>query len=125
MINLSKRLSMGGLFMYRKLDSDAWKEYLSKFNSIKDTITVKDFCVENNLNKSQFYYHKKRLEKVELEKSQPIFHEISLETKDDYLEENIATLKEVKINIGNANITIPVSETTLIATIIRELVLKC
>ncbi len=111
--------------MYRKLDNDARKEYLNKFNSIKDTITVKDFCVENTLNKSQFYYHKKRLEKVELEKSQPIFHEISIETKDDYLEENIATLKEVKINIGNANITIPVSETTLIATIIRELVLKC
>ena len=50
--------------MYRKLDNDAWEEYLNKFNSVKDTITVKDFCTENNLNKSQFYYHKKRVEKV-------------------------------------------------------------
>ncbi|WP_138205010.1 hypothetical protein [Haloimpatiens lingqiaonensis] len=48
--------------MYRKLDNDAWEEYLNKFNSIKDTITVKDFCAENNLNKSQFYYHKRILE---------------------------------------------------------------
>ncbi|MCY6958462.1 hypothetical protein [Clostridium brassicae] len=40
--------------MYRKLDNDTWEEYLNKFNSIKDTITVKDFCAENNLNKSQF-----------------------------------------------------------------------
>jgi len=42
-----------------------------------------------------------------------------------FADTKIYALKEVKINIGNANITIPVSETTLIATIIRELVLKC
>ncbi|MBV1817135.1 hypothetical protein HF847_00170 [Clostridium cochlearium] len=42
--------------MYRKLDNDSWEEYLNKFNSVKDTITVKDFCAENNLNSSKAYY---------------------------------------------------------------------
>lgn len=110
--------------MYRKLDNDAWEEYLNKFNSIKDAITVKDFCTENNLNKSQFYYHKKRVEK-ETESKEPIFQAISLNSKVDNIKENKSTLKEVKINVGNANIFIPVSEATLITSIIKELILKC
>jgi hypothetical protein len=81
---------MGGLFMYRKLDNDAWEEYLNKFKSIKDTITVKDFCNENNLNKSQFYYHKKRIERV-TESKEPIFQAISLNSKVDNIKENKST----------------------------------
>lgn len=110
--------------MYRKLDNDAWEEYLNKFNSAKDTITVKDFCAENNLNKSQFYYHKKRVKKV-TESKETIFQAISLNSKVDNIKEDKSTLKEVKINVGNANIFIPVSEATLITSIIKELILKC
>lgn len=110
--------------MYKKLDNDAWEEYLDKFESIKDTITVKDFCAENNLKKSQFYYHKKRLEKTTKSK-EPVFQAISLNSNVDNIKEDKLTLKEVKINIGNANITIPVSEATLITSIIKELTLKC
>jgi len=110
--------------MYRKLDNDSWEEYLNKFNSVKDTITVKDFCAENNLNKSQFYYHKKRVEKIAKSK-EPIFQAISLNSKIDNIKEDNSTLKEVKINVGNANIFIPVSEATLITSIIKELILKC
>ncbi|WMJ79175.1 hypothetical protein RBU49_09755 [Clostridium sp. MB40-C1] len=110
--------------MYRKLDNDTWEEYLNKFNSIKDTITVKDFCAENNLNKSQFYYHKKRVQKV-IESKETIFQAISLNSKVDNIKENKSTLKEVTINVGNANILIPVSEATLITSIIKKLILKC
>ncbi|WP_138205550.1 IS66 family insertion sequence element accessory protein TnpA [Haloimpatiens lingqiaonensis] len=113
--------------MYRKLDNDTWEEYLNKFNSVKDTITVKDFCAENNLNKSQFYYHKKRIEKVNEsnESKETIFQAISLNSKIDNIKEDKSTLKEVKINVGNANILIPVSEATLITAIIKELILRC
>ena len=111
--------------MYKKLDNNGWLEYLEEFNSIKDTISLKDFCIKHNINKSQFYYHRKKTEKVEPKKSEPVLHAISIDTKEDILEGKIANIREIKINIGNANITIPVSETTLITTIIKELVIKC
>ncbi|SHH92470.1 hypothetical protein [Clostridium grantii] len=47
--------------MARKLDNTAWEEYINKFDSLQGSKTVIDFCVENELIKSQFYYHKKRL----------------------------------------------------------------
>lgn len=111
--------------MYKKLDNETWEEYLNKFNSIKGTVTVKDFCNENNISKSQFYYHKRRLEKSENESREPVFQAISLNNKIDDVKKEKASLREIKINIGNANITIPVSETTLISSIISELVQKC
>jgi len=113
---------MGGLLMYKKLDNDAWEEYLDKFESIKDKMTVKDFCADNNLKKNQFYYHKKRVEKT-TESNEPIFQAISLSNKVDNIKEDKLMLKEVRINIGNASITIPVSEATLITSIIKELTL--
>ena len=107
--------------MSRKLDNATWEEYINKFNSYEGTVTVKDFCIENKLTKSQFYYHKRRLEK---ESSTTVFHAISL-TKQDNVQANISTSKEVKITVGNTNIIIPVSEATLITAIIKELILKC
>ncbi|AQS11369.1 hypothetical protein CLOBY_35250 [Clostridium saccharobutylicum] len=55
----------------------------------------------------------------------PAFHAVSLNTKQDNIEKNILTSKEVKITIGTANISISVSETTLIHSIIKELAAKC
>lgn len=109
--------------MARKLNNASLEEYINKFDSYKGAITVKDFCIENELTKNQFYYHKKRLEKIE--NIQPVFQSISLKNNANSVEQNTFTLKEVKINIGNANITISVSETTLIASIIKELAGKC
>ena len=108
--------------MSRKLDNDTWEEYIYKFASYKGTITVKDFCIDNNLSKTQFYYHKKRLEKKE---SKTVFHAISLNSNQDKIEKNISISKEVKINIGKASIAIPVSETSLISSIIKDLVTEC
>lgn len=111
--------------MDRKLDNSAWEEYINKFNSYEGAITVKDFCIDNKLTKTQFYYHKRRLDKTKIENIQPVFQSISLNNKEDSVKENKYTLKEIKINIGNANITIPASETILITSIIKELVAKC
>ena len=110
--------------MHKKLDNNTWKEYLDKFNSLEKIITVKDFCAEHNLNKTQFYYHKKRVEKA-LKSKETIFQAIPLKSKVDTIKEEKLTFKEVKINIGNANIIIPSSEATLITSIIKELMLKC
>lgn len=107
--------------MSRKLDNATWEEYINKFNSCKGTGTVKDFCIENKLSKSQFYYHKRRLEK---ENSTIVFHAVSL-TEQDNVEDNMDDSKEVKITVGSANIAIPVSEATLITSIIRELATRC
>ncbi|MCT8978870.1 hypothetical protein N4T77_20030 [Clostridium sp. CX1] len=107
--------------MSTKLDNATWEEYINKFEACKDELTVKDFCIENKLSKSQFYYHKRRLDK---EKPTTVFHAISL-TKQDNVEENITGSKEVKITVGNANITIPVSEATLITSIVKELATRC
>lgn len=109
--------------MSRKLNNASWEEYINKFDSSKGTITLKDFCIENKLSKSQFYYHKKRL--ATTNPTTPVFHAVSLNAKQDNIEKNILTSKEVKITIGTANITIPVSETTLIYSIIKELAAKC
>ena len=109
--------------MPKRLDNATWEEYSNKFNLYKGTITLKDFCIENKLSKSQFYYHKKRLDATN--STTPVFHAVSLNTKQDNIEKNILTSKEVKITIGAANITIPVSETTLIYSIIKELATKC
>ena len=107
--------------MSRKLDNTSWEEYVNKFDSFKGKVTVKDFCVENKLSRTQFYYHKKRLDK---EKPKTVFHAISL-TKQDNVEENISASKELKITVGNSIITIPVSEATLITSIIKELFTRC
>jgi len=106
--------------MSRKLDNSKWEEYINKFNSYKGKITLKDFCIENQLSKTQFYYHKKRLEKANSKTT--VFHEVSLKAEID----NITQVsKEIKISIGNAIISIPASETALVYSIIKELVAKC
>lgn len=63
--------------MSRKLDNATWEEYVNKFDACKGEITVKDFCIENKITKSQFYYHKRRLEK---ENTTTVFHDIGLST---------------------------------------------
>lgn len=109
--------------MSRKLDNAAWERYVNKFDSYKGTVTLKEFCIENELTRSQFYYHKRRLEKNN--PSTTIFHEVSLNSDKDNIEQTVETSKNIKITIGNATIDIPASETALIYSIIKELASKC
>lgn len=110
--------------MARKLSNADWAEYVKKFNEYNGEITVKDFCIQNDITKSQFYYHKKRLDEGNIEASESIFYPISLNNKN-ISNINSSSVKEIKINIGNATIIIPVSETTLISSIITELANRC
>jgi hypothetical protein len=112
--------------MGRRLDNAIWEEYIKKFETYKGSITVKDFCIENNLCKSQFYYHRKRLQREQLknEESSIVFHAIQLAKKDE-AKETTTPSKEVKIAIGNVTVTIPSSEASLISTIIKELAISC
>lgn len=109
--------------MSRKLDNAAWEEYINKFEDCNDKVTLKDFCVENKLSKSQFYYHKRRL--ANGNSKETIFHAVSLNVKEDDIEEKVHVSGEVKITVGNANIVIPTSEAALITSIIKELALRC
>ena len=109
--------------MSRKLDNSKWEEYINKFNSYRGEITLKDFCIENQLSRTQFYYHKKRLEKANSKST--VFQEVSLKDKKDNIAKFPDASKEVKISIGNATISIPTNETALVYSIIKELIMKC
>ena len=96
---------------------------VTKLNEYNGEITVKDFCIQNDITKSQFYYYKKRLDEGNIETSESIFYSINFNNSENDI--NISSIREIKINIGNATIMIPVSETTLISSIITELSNKC
>ena len=107
--------------MYKKLNNKAWEEAINKYYSDNQELTIKDYCSENNLNKSQFYYHKKRLNSKN-DKS-PVFHAVKFDNKE-VIRKELPVLNsslDVKIIIGAASISIPVSETALINSIIKEL----
>ena len=109
--------------MGKKLSHAEWEEYIKKFESYNGSITVKDFCIENNICKTQFYYHKRRLQKSQSENTQPVFHAISL--KQSNIEENITSTNVVKITVGNVTVIIPSDEANLIFKIIKELSISC
>lgn len=108
--------------MYKKLNNEAWEQAINKYYSDNQELTIKDYCFENNLNKSQFYYHRRRLNSKK-EKS-PVFHAVKLDDDEKVIKEDTTvtnTSLDVKIMIGAASISIPVSETALINSIIKEL----
>ena len=107
--------------MYKKLSNDEWREYINRYYSSDENLTVKDYCEENNINKSQFYYHKRKIE----EKATPVFHPIKINAEAATVKADIETSSEVKISIGNISVAIPASETTLINSLIKELLLRC
>ena len=61
--------------MSRKLSNEKWNEFTNLFSSYEGT--VRSFCEENNITKTQFYYHKRRIEANSTE-STTIFQSISL-----------------------------------------------
>ena len=109
--------------MYKKLSNAAWEEAINKYYSDNHDLTIKDYCSENNLNKSQFYYHKKRLSNKN--KKAPVFQAIKLDDNTKVIKkktQNFETSVDVRIVIGAASISIPVSETALINSIIKALI---
>lgn len=108
--------------MYVKNSPDQWAEMLEKFNSYDGSVT--NFCEENKISKSQFYYHRKR--KVQ----QPVvstFCEVELVkvTTPITTKEVDTPSSYIKIEINNVTIHIPPSEAALLTTIIKELSNSC
>lgn len=108
--------------MYKKLNNAAWEQAINKFYSDYSELTIKDYCLDNNLNKSQFYYHRRRLNNKN--DKDPVFHAVNLNDKTDIVKKEAPIPNnslDITIMIGTATISIPVSETALINSIIKEL----
>ena len=105
--------------MYQKLDNAAWEKYINEYSSLDNKISIKSFCQARNINPSQFFYHRKRIASVD---KPVVLQAINFKTKEKRL---VSSESKINLEIGNAKITIPVSETTLINSIIKELLEKC
>ena len=105
--------------MYQKLDNAAWEKYINEYSSLDNKISIKSFCQERNINPSQFFYHRKRIASAD---KPVVLQAINFKTKEERL---VSSESKINLEIGNAKITIPVSETTLINSIIKELLEKC
>ena len=105
--------------MYQKLDNAAWEKYINEYPSLDKKISIKSFCKERNINPSQFFYHRKRIASAD---KPVVLQAINFKTNEKRL---VSSESKINLEIGNANITIPVSETTLINSIIKELLEKC
>ena len=105
--------------MYQKLDNAAWEKYINEYSSLDNKISIKSFCQERNINPSQFFYHRKRIASAD---KPVVLQAINFKTNEKRL---VSSESKINLEIGNANITIPVSETTLINSIVKELLEKC
>lgn len=109
--------------MTKKVSEINWNQIMQKFSSYEGIIA--DFCRENKISQHQLYYRRKMLKK----KSNPIFHGIQLNKEESTHHTNNrpqdSGMKEIKIEIGKANIYIPTSEITLLSNIIQELTKSC
>ena len=103
--------------MYKKLSNDEWREYINRYYASDENLTVKDYCEENNINKSQFYYYKRKIE----EKATPVFHPININAEANVVRKDIGVPSEVKILIGNISTEVSESETDLVNSLIKEL----
>ena len=97
------------------------KDLVSRYQkrSIDKKISIKSFCKERNINPSQFFYHRKRIASAD---KPVVLQAINFKTNEKRL---VSSESKINLEIGNAKITIPVSETTLINSIIKELLEKC
>ena len=105
--------------MYQKLDNAAWEKYINEYFSLDKKISIKSFCKERNINPSQFFYHRRRIASAD---KPVVLQAINFKTNEKRL---VSSESKINLEIGNANITIPVSETTLINSIIKEFLEKC
>ena len=110
--------------MYKKLNNKEWEEAVDLYYKENKNISIKEYCTKNNLNKGQFFYHKRRIK--DMEHKEPIFQAIQLNNHEEIIKENISSKlsSEIKISIGAAKISIPANETALINSIIKDLILN-
>lgn len=105
--------------MAKRIDKETYREFIDKFSSYEGSVT--QYCIENNLSKSQFYYHKRRFETPK----DISFHNISLKEESLNIINENNTINNIKIEIGKANIFIPVNEIAILSEIIKEIAKSC
>lgn len=105
--------------MSKRFDKETWREFVENFSSYEGTVT--QYCIENNLSKSQFYYHKRRFETPE----EINFHAISLKDESIEIINKNDNKNDIRIELGKANIFIPVNEVFILSEIIKEIVKSC
>lgn len=112
--------------MNKKLSNKEWKNFIDDYcNNHYNSITINEFCKGHNLSKQQFHYHKKRITNTEANNSSnTVFQALTITSTEESISQTISNV-EVKISIDNAVIAIPVSETTLISRIIKDLSIQC
>lgn len=104
--------------MENELEEEYWGKILEKYSSYEGTL--RDFCSENNITKHKLYYYKKKLEKP----NKQAFHAIALKPVKAIGNAEKA-YKDIRIEIGKANIFIPTNEADLLKTILKELAATC
>jgi hypothetical protein len=106
--------------MAKRIDKEVWREFIDKFSSYEGTVT--QYCLENNISKSQFYYHKRRFEKP----AEATFHAISFEKVQGVeIDNKSINTKDIRIELGKANIFIPVNEIAVLSEVIKEIAKSC
>ncbi|WP_160680932.1 hypothetical protein [Clostridium sp. C8-1-8] len=107
--------------MSKNFNDSTWMHILEKFSSYQGSKS--SFCKENNISKSQLYYYRKKLEKS----NNSIFHAVTLDgnVTNKPVANNSNKANEIRIEIGSANIYIPMNEIAVLATILKELAKSC
>lgn len=103
--------------MINEVNEIDWDEIIEKFSSYDGSI--QDFCRENNISHHQLYYRRKKLRE-----EKTAFHAIKLNTKDTVNSNDSKgnSIKDIRIEIGKANVYIPVTEIDLVSKLLKELV---
>ncbi|MFL0197972.1 IS66 family insertion sequence element accessory protein TnpA [Clostridium sp. WILCCON 0269] len=103
-------------------NEETWKELLEKFSFYQRTVT--DYCKENNISKSQFYYYRKKFNK----EIKTTFHAIKIKPEISQLQKeknNDGENNSIKIELGRASIYIPWENATLLSVVFKELLKSC
>lgn len=93
--------------MSKKLSNKESEVHINQYYSNNSSMTITEFCRENNLSKQQFRYHKKRISEIN-DSNTTVFQGLKINVKEESSKKE-AVNSEVRIIIRNATIAIPVS----------------
>lgn len=108
--------------MEMNCNEETWKELLEKFSFYQGTVT--DYCKENNISKSQFYYYRKKFNK----EIKTTFHAVKINPEISQLQKeknNDGENNSIKIELGRASIYIPSENASLLSVVFKELLKSC
>ena len=105
--------------MAKEISEINWTHVMNKFSTYDGVIN--HFCKENNIKPYQLFYQRKKLEK----ETKPTFHAIALNKKES-IKPTITNIhvpgaKDIRIEIGKANVYVPANEIALLTDIIQIL----